>query len=214
MLDLGRAAKSARNRLRVARSRARGAVLRWAYAPIWTCGPGLSAGGGVDIEIYGTLSLGQGVTLSPGCALAVAPGATLRIGDGVFVGRNTVIVASRSIDIGDRTLIAEHCTVRDGDHHVDAEARRTEASHVSAPIAIGADCWIGAGARILRGAGLGDGVVVGAGAVVRAPFGPRLVVAGTPARVVKPIGEGAPRAAAVPLAVATTSGAAPRDGDG
>jgi acetyltransferase-like isoleucine patch superfamily enzyme len=202
MLDLGRAAKSARNRLRVARSRARGAVMRWAYAPVWTCGPGLSAGGGVDLEIYGTLQLGRDVTLSPGCALSVGPGATLRIGDGVFVGRNTVIAASSSIEIGDRTLIAEHCTLRDGDHHVDREARRSETTHVSAPLAIGADCWIGAGARILRGAGLGAGVVVGAGAVVRSLFGAQVVIAGAPARVVKPLDGGeAPRPAKITLAI-------------
>jgi acetyltransferase-like isoleucine patch superfamily enzyme len=185
MLDLARVAKSVHNRWSVAELRLRGERLRWTYAHAWSCGPGLCAGAGVDIEIYGALRLGRDVYLSRGCHLAVGPGASLELADGVFVGRNTVIVAARSIQIGPRTLIAEHCTIRDGDHQVDAEARRAETSAVTDPLRIGADSWVGAGARILRGSHLGRGVVVGANAVVRAAFEDHVVIAGVPARIVK-----------------------------
>jgi acetyltransferase-like isoleucine patch superfamily enzyme len=185
MLALKRATKSAHIRWDIARSRARGALLRLVYAPVWSCGPGLTAGAGVHLEVYGELRLGRDVRLSPGCSLTVGPAATLDLGDGAFVGRNTVIVAVSSIQIGARALIAEHCTIRDADHHLGADERRGETKSVSRPMTIGADVWIGAGARILRGADLGAGAVVGANAVVRHAVPAHAVVAGVPAKLIK-----------------------------
>ncbi|WP_307852100.1 DapH/DapD/GlmU-related protein [Streptomyces sp. b94] len=45
--------------------------------------------------------------------------------------------------------------------------------------------WIGAGARIMPGVTVGRGSVVGAGSVVTAHVPPMVVVAGTPARVIR-----------------------------
>lgn len=51
---------------------------------------------------------------------------------------------------------------------------------------IGNDVWIGHGALILPGARLGDGAVIGAGAVVSGTVAPYTIVAGNPARPVRP----------------------------
>jgi virginiamycin A acetyltransferase len=51
---------------------------------------------------------------------------------------------------------------------------------------IGNDVWIGQGARILPGARIGDGVIVGAGAVVAGEVPAYSIVAGNPARIVRP----------------------------
>lgn len=51
---------------------------------------------------------------------------------------------------------------------------------------IGHDVWIGHGALILPGAVIGDGAIIGAGAVVRGRVAPFTIVAGNPARPVRP----------------------------
>lgn len=51
---------------------------------------------------------------------------------------------------------------------------------------IGNDVWIGHGALILPGVTVGDGAIVGAGAVVTADVAPYTIVAGNPARMIRP----------------------------
>lgn len=51
---------------------------------------------------------------------------------------------------------------------------------------IGHDVWIGHGALILPGAHVGHGAIIGAGAVVGGEVAPYTIVAGNPARVLRP----------------------------
>ena len=182
---LERIVKSARNRAAVNGQRIRGAARRLALLPIARCGPRLSVGHGVRIEVYGSLDIGSDVRLEDGCHLCVAPGAKLRLGNGVFVGRFTTVAAISEIEIGDHTLIAEHASIRDSDHPLDAIQRRADLQGPSEPLFIGRDVWIGAGARVLRGARLGDGTVVGANSVVVRPFPGDQLLVGAPARAIR-----------------------------
>ncbi len=54
-----------------------------------------------------------------------------------------------------------------------------------APLVIGNDVWIGAGAVVLRGVSIGDGAVIGANSVVTKDVPPYCVYVGNPARLVK-----------------------------
>lgn len=54
------------------------------------------------------------------------------------------------------------------------------------PVAIGHDVWIGHGAIILPGRSVGNGAVVAAGAIVTRDVSPYSIVAGQPARVLRP----------------------------
>ena len=57
------------------------------------------------------------------------------------------------------------------------------AHHVS----IGNDIWIGHGAIVLAGRSIGDGAVIAAGAVVTKDVPAGVIVAGNPAKVLRPI---------------------------
>ncbi|MBQ3301685.1 MAG: maltose O-acetyltransferase, partial [Eggerthellaceae bacterium] len=57
------------------------------------------------------------------------------------------------------------------------------------PVRIGNDVWVGAGAIILAGVTIGDKAVIGAGSVVTRDVPERVVVAGSPARVIRRLAE-------------------------
>ena len=59
----------------------------------------------------------------------------------------------------------------------------------NAPVKIGRNCWIGAGAIILPGITIGDNVVVGAGSVVTKDIPDNVVAVGNPCKVLRKINE-------------------------
>ena len=184
-----RLVKSAHNRLGPLVTRARG-VAKVALMPgAIRGGRGLRVGRNAEIIVYGDLEIGEDVTLSDGCALQVSPGARLVIGDRAFVGRYSVVVSVELIEIGADTLIAEHCSIRDQNHHLVAEERLREVTALTAPVRIGPKVWIGAGVRVLKGAQIGEGVIIGANAVVTGVIPDRVIAGGIPARVLRAVGE-------------------------
>jgi acetyltransferase-like isoleucine patch superfamily enzyme len=56
------------------------------------------------------------------------------------------------------------------------------------------DVWIGSGAIVTDGVTIGEGSVVAAGAVVTRDVAPHTVVAGSPARPIRAVGDARPRA--------------------
>lgn len=108
------------------------------------------------------------------------------IGDRVSLQSRAHIVAADRIEIGPDTTLSLDVTILDSDHsHAAPGENVMEQPLLVLPVRIGANCFIGAGARILAGTRLGDGVIVGANAVVRGEFPSHCVIAGVPARIIK-----------------------------
>ncbi|MEV8592784.1 sugar O-acetyltransferase [Streptomyces sp. NPDC052012] len=129
-------------------------------------------------------SVGQGVWIEP--PLHVAYGRHVHLGDDVYANFGLTLVDDVEVFVGDRVMFAPHVTVSTTGHPVHPELRR-DGGQFSAPVRIEDDVWIGAGAVLLPGVTVGRGSVVGAGSVVTADVPPMVVVAGTPARVLRPI---------------------------
>ena len=112
-------------------------------------------------------------------------------GKNLTLGRNVLInMACRfqdagGITIGDGSLIGHGCTLTTLNHAVDPDRR---ADMVPAPVTIGRKVWLGAAVTVVPGVTIGDGSVVGAGAVVTKDVAPDTIVAGVPARVIRPTG--------------------------
>ena len=132
------------------------------------------------------IEIGEGVMLQPNVALVTAearlaqPGISL--GKCVYIGRFTVLEAEGRIEIGDYTLIGPHCFLTDHDHKTEPGILIREQDLIIAPLIIGSNVWIGAGALILKGVTIGDDAVIGAGAVVTRDVAPGARVVGVPAR--------------------------------
>lgn len=114
----------------------------------------------------------------------------LEVGDQVQIGEHCVLRANGGLTIGDRVLVAANVVITTRAHPVVPPRFGVEAD---APIAIGDEVWIGAGAVVLPGVSIGEGSVVAAGAVVTADVPPGVVVGGVPARVLKQIVPEEPR---------------------
>lgn len=142
----------------------------------------------LDLDGDGTLELGDGVVLQHGVRLQLRGGSVrvaphTQIRDGVVlksqgeltVGREvvlsygTVVHCVERIEIGDHCAIAEHVSILDSDHTHHRDERPVLAQPLKvAPVRVGRNVLLGAGAVVLRGAQVDDNTIVGAGAVVRA----------------------------------------------
>lgn len=94
-----------------------------------------------------------------------------------------IFEATRLIQIGDGTGIAEFTVIRDTNHLVygtDAHWRVTPL--IAEPIIIGNNCFIGSRCYIMPGVTIGDGAVIHAGSIVTKNVGSYEIWAGAPAR--------------------------------
>jgi acetyltransferase-like isoleucine patch superfamily enzyme len=86
------------------------------------------------------------------------------------------------VDIGEGTQIASHVQILSGSkqHRRDEAGRLTDEGRVFRRIAVGAQCWIGAGVIVM--ANLGEGATIGSGSVVTRDVPIGATVSGNPAR--------------------------------
>lgn len=105
-----------------------------------------------------------------------------------YLNYNVTILDTSPVTIGDGCLIAPHVVLSCASHPVDPR-QRSEGIEISRPITIGRNVWIGAHATVCGGVTVGDNSVIGAGAVVLHDIPANSVVAGVPARVIRPISE-------------------------
>src|SRR3954463_15097127 len=137
----------------------------------------------------GRLRIGEGTLLEPGCWITMAAEAQIEIGEGCFLNRNTMLAAKERIEIGDHVMFANGCFVGDAAHRFDdPEKPITWQGFTSkGPVRIGSNCWFGANCVLASGVEIGERSVVGANSVVTQDLPPRVIAAGSPAKVLKEI---------------------------
>lgn len=115
--------------------------------------------------------------------------AVIRIGSKTFVN-GARFGCSKSIEIGDESILAD-CRLMDTDFHA-VHKRRNEVGMGpdEAPIRIGKNVWVAAGAAVLKGVTIGDDSVIGFGAVVVKSVGAGKIAAGNPAKEITEIPSG------------------------
>ena len=91
-------------------------------------------------------------------------GLNLELGERVFINQGCTFMDYAGIRIGARTMIGPRATFITSGHPVDPAERKLYLT--GAPIDVGENVWIGAGATILPGVTIGQDAVVAAGAIV------------------------------------------------
>ena len=111
-------------------------------------------------------------------------GKNITLGNCVFINAGCKFQDQGGIVIGDGSLIGHNVVLATLDHDLAPEKR-----HIlhSAPIRIGNNVWIGAGAVVTKGVTIGDNSVIAAGAVVTRDIPPNVIAAGVPAKVLREI---------------------------
>lgn len=153
-------------------------------------GGGTSVSRGVRIALRcakNRMHLGSSVTLEHGVDIRAAGNdCSIEIGDRTFIGPYVCITGPGNVKIGKDCLIAAHSAIAANNHNF---ADPTLAIHrqgiTRAGIAIGDDCWLGFGVKVLDGVTIGQGSVIGAGSVVTKSIPPYSVAVGVPARVIR-----------------------------
>lgn len=112
----------------------------------------------------------------------------LKVGSNVSINHRCFLSCEGGLTIGNDVSIAHGVSILTTEHSFEDPMVPIKFQPVTtAPVVIGSNVWIGAKATILAGVRIADGVIVAAGAVVtRSIVEENVVVAGVPARLIKP----------------------------
>ena len=115
-------------------------------------------------------------------------GRHVHFGNYVYANFNLTLVDDTHIYVGDHTMFGPNVTVATAGHPLLPELRE-QGYQYNAPVRIGKNCWIGAGAVIVPGVTIGDNVVVGAGSIVTKNLPDNVLAVGNPCRILREINE-------------------------
>ena len=115
-------------------------------------------------------------------------GRHVHFGRNIYANFNLTLVDDTHIYVGDNTMFGPNVVVATAGHPLLPELRE-QGFQYNAPVHIGRNCWIGAGAIILPGVTVGDNAVIGAGSIVTKDVPASVLAVGNPCRVLREIGE-------------------------
>ena len=110
------------------------------------------------------------------------PGVTF--GRDCFLNFGCTLLSIGGITISDGAFIGPHCVLATEVHPEEPATRHTL---LTKPIVIGRNAWLGASVTVLAGVTIGENAIVAACSVVTKDVPANAVVAGTPAKFVRPI---------------------------
>ena len=115
-------------------------------------------------------------------------GRHVHFGRNIYANFNLTLVDDTHIYVGDNTMFGPNVVVATAGHPLLPELRE-QGFQYNAPVHIGRNCWIGAGAILLPGVTVGDNAVIGAGSIVTKDVPANTLAVGNPCRVLREIGE-------------------------
>ena len=114
-------------------------------------------------------------------------GKKITFGHDCFVNFGCTFLALGGITIEDDVFIGPHCVLATEYH---PEEPTTRHSLLTKPIVVKRNAWLGANVTVLAGVTIGENAIVAAGSVVTKDVPDNMVVAGSPAKVIREIKKG------------------------
>lgn len=162
------------------------------------CKSKISVGSGVTIQndVYIDALSQNGFVLGNGCS--IGSGTIIRcsgnykeIGKGFSMGNNSSLAdncfigATGGVSIGNDVIGGQNIRFHASNHNFsDTEVLIRKQGITCKAIAIGNNCWIGAGVVFCDGVTIGDGCVIGANSVVTKSFPDNCIIAGNPSKII------------------------------
>jgi acetyltransferase-like isoleucine patch superfamily enzyme len=128
------------------------------------------------------LTVGERLLCYDGVVVQSDTGGHVEIGHDVILAGGVHIVAFERVVIGNGVMIGEHASIRDANHDTATPERLRDSGHVSTPVVIEDNVWIGRGVAVLPGVTIGRDSVIGANSVVTKDVPPGSTVVGVPAK--------------------------------
>ena len=128
---------------------------------------------------------GRSTVYGPVVLRPIGGAAKVHIGKGCFINTEVRFACPKApITLGERCRIGPRVCFEGAQHslYLNEKGRR---GTTGAPIVVGDDVWVGAGAIVTAGVEIGEGAVVAAGAVVTQFVAPYTLVGGVPAKVIR-----------------------------
>ncbi|MBO0452359.1 DapH/DapD/GlmU-related protein [Candidatus Enterococcus murrayae] len=111
-------------------------------------------------------------------------GKHISFGKDIFINQNVTFVDLGGIAIEDHVLIGPMCRIISVNHLIDPKKRR---GVTAASVNIEENAWLGANVTVLPGVTIGKNAIVAADSTVTKEVPANVIVAGTPAKVIKEI---------------------------
>lgn len=115
-------------------------------------------------------------------------GKHVHFGSNIYANFGLTFVDDTHIYVGDFCMFGPNVVVATAGHPILPELRE-KAYQYNAPVHIGKNVWIGAGALIMPGITIGDNSVIGAGSVVTKDVPANVIAVGNPAKVLRSIND-------------------------
>ncbi|MGZ6826671.1 MAG: acyltransferase [Mycobacteriales bacterium] len=149
-------------------------------------GPRCSIASGVVLRLGGELVLARNVELRHDVALNVK--GRLELQGRNNLGRGTMVHADSAVVLAWGACTSEYVTLLDSHHEYDGSLVHVHDQGIdAAPVTLGAGTLVGAKATVLPGVTIGRSCLVGASSVVTRDVPDGWVVAGAPARQLRPV---------------------------
>ncbi|TGM56507.1 DapH/DapD/GlmU-related protein [Leptospira adleri] len=122
----------------------------------------------------------------------LSPDAQILIGKNVGINGASITARSKTIKIGNNTMLAPNVTIMDSSFHAlwPPEGRLTNPEFESDEnVSVGDNVWVGSQVMILKGVTIGNNSVIGAGSLVTKSIPENCLAAGNPAKVIRILGQ-------------------------
>lgn len=127
-------------------------------------------------------SVAVGLT-KPCTFVTIKPESEIRIGN--YTGASgVVLVAAKSIRVGNNVMIGANCVIADNDFHMIDPSLRHERDIVAKPVVIEDNVFLGFNCFVLKGVTIGKNAVIGANSVVLQNIPANAIAIGNPCKVI------------------------------